>query len=291
MKKLLTALLTLSLLIGCALADGGFPDSYAVVNNPNPEDRLNLREQPSRRSTSLVKYFNGTVVDIIEEEDDTWVFVHIGQTSGYMMKAYLADPGAGVEPCTPVAVISDPYSRYQWLRSSTLSGAAYLVCLPVGSQVTVLGLTKTHAHVQVGGITGYLPLSCLDMTQEKEEEPLHTESLMPLPESLAGTLSRATLYMHQEALSITDAAQLNFLSSLLVNTEYRGYQEADCPLGAVLMLEYASGRIAVIELATDHCTVYRYNGHDYVYATNLHATGSEAVGDWLFHLFGVSPVG
>ena len=34
----------------------------AVVKNPDPQDRLNLREQPSETAASLGKYYNGVVV-------------------------------------------------------------------------------------------------------------------------------------------------------------------------------------------------------------------------------------
>ena len=69
MKKLLCALLLLSLLLTCcaALADGGAlaPGSIAYVNNPNPTDRLNLRTKPSAQSVSLGKYYNGTWVTVL----------------------------------------------------------------------------------------------------------------------------------------------------------------------------------------------------------------------------------
>ena len=39
--------------------------TYAVVNNPNPRDKLNLRSRASTRGTSLGKYSNGTVVTMI----------------------------------------------------------------------------------------------------------------------------------------------------------------------------------------------------------------------------------
>ena len=41
---------------------------WAVVNNPNPADRLHLRVSPERGATSLGKFYNGTPVQVLEED-------------------------------------------------------------------------------------------------------------------------------------------------------------------------------------------------------------------------------
>ena len=64
---------------------------WAVVNNPNPADRLHLRVSPERGATSLGKFYNGTPVRVLEERGD-WVQVEIGldgNLTGWMMKKYL----------------------------------------------------------------------------------------------------------------------------------------------------------------------------------------------------------
>ena len=43
--------------------------NWAVVNNPNPRDKLNLRSRASTRGTRLGKYSNGTVVTMISQGD------------------------------------------------------------------------------------------------------------------------------------------------------------------------------------------------------------------------------
>lgn len=62
---------------------------WAVVNNPNPEDRLHLRMEPNRSAKSLGKYYNGTPVHILQEKGD-WVKVDVFGVQGWMMKKYLA---------------------------------------------------------------------------------------------------------------------------------------------------------------------------------------------------------
>ena len=60
----------------------------AVVANPNPSDRLHLRQNPDRASASLGKYYNGTMVTILRLSGD-WAEVRVGSRRGWMMTAYL----------------------------------------------------------------------------------------------------------------------------------------------------------------------------------------------------------
>ena len=65
---------------------------WAVVNNPDPKDRLRMRTEPKKGAQSLGKFYNGTPVQVIEELGD-WCYVRIGldgHLEGYMMTRYLA---------------------------------------------------------------------------------------------------------------------------------------------------------------------------------------------------------
>ena len=65
---------------------------WAVVSNPDPEDRLHLRTRPDKGAASLGKFWNGTPVRVLEEQDG-WCRVEIGtdgHLTGWMMKKYLA---------------------------------------------------------------------------------------------------------------------------------------------------------------------------------------------------------
>ena len=62
---------------------------YAMVNNPNPADRLHLRSKPDRNAESLGKYYNGAPVYIQEDLGD-WARVSVAGVAGYMMKKFLA---------------------------------------------------------------------------------------------------------------------------------------------------------------------------------------------------------
>ena len=68
---------------------------YAQVVNPDPADRLHLRERADRKSASLGKYYSGTPVTVLSEQGD-WAEVMVGSRHGWMMKDYL-DLGSGRE--------------------------------------------------------------------------------------------------------------------------------------------------------------------------------------------------
>ena len=72
--------------------------NYAMVVNPNPADRLHLRERADRRSRSQGKYYTGTPVGISAQDGD-WTLVTFGDwrswVHGYMMKRYLTFGQAG----------------------------------------------------------------------------------------------------------------------------------------------------------------------------------------------------
>ena len=62
---------------------------WALVTNPNPADRLNLRAQPDKKSTSLGKYYSGAPVRILENRGE-WARVEILGVEGWMMTQFLA---------------------------------------------------------------------------------------------------------------------------------------------------------------------------------------------------------
>ena len=91
---------------------------WAMVNNPNPEDRFHLRTQPNDIVASLGDYCNGTAVQILED-GETWVKVSILGVEGYMLKASLAygetmNTIASAGPCVMLqSQFADLYKRPQ----------------------------------------------------------------------------------------------------------------------------------------------------------------------------------
>ena len=95
-----------------ALKQGMNQNDWAVVCNPNPEDRLFLRPEAGNREKSLGKFYNGTPVKVLETEGD-WCRVKIGVDGpeGWMMKKYLAfgDKMNSVEKAFPVKDLKEEY--------------------------------------------------------------------------------------------------------------------------------------------------------------------------------------
>ena len=90
--------------------------AYALVNNPNPGDRLHLRERADKGARSLGKFYNRTPVQVLQK-GDTWTRVRIGlgeySLTGYMMTKYLAfteQAKAGVGCAFPQMALRDVFS-------------------------------------------------------------------------------------------------------------------------------------------------------------------------------------
>ena len=86
--------------------------AWAVVCNPDPEDRLHLRPEAGNRDKSLGKFYNGTPVRVLESKGD-WCRVKTGADGpeGWMMKKYLAfgEKMNSVEIAFPVMDIREEY--------------------------------------------------------------------------------------------------------------------------------------------------------------------------------------
>ena len=87
---------------------------WAVVNNPDPADRLHLRAEPDRDSKSLGKFYNRTPVKVLQTKGD-WCKVQIGldgYLTGWMMKKYLAfgDKMDTVDCAFPAEGLKETYS-------------------------------------------------------------------------------------------------------------------------------------------------------------------------------------
>lgn len=98
---------------------------WAVVNNPNPDDRLHLRDRENKSATSFGKFYNGTPVEVLRKYND-WAFVRIpGGSSGWMMDKYLAfgTNGWAVENAFPKLHFIDYKKQFNvWNAGYVLQG-------------------------------------------------------------------------------------------------------------------------------------------------------------------------
>ncbi len=125
---------------------------YAVVNNPNPQDRLHLRQSPNREANSLGKYYNGVQALVLEKRKDGWARVKIGSLEGYMDSQYLAFniPQANIPSAMPtVTVTVEGYTgKTLNLRAGQSQKTMAIAQYPSGTQVEVWGLTPIWYHVR-----------------------------------------------------------------------------------------------------------------------------------------------
>lgn len=140
----------------CADAPAG---NWAVICNPNPEDRLNLRTKPTADALSLGKYYSGVTVQLLSGNQGGWYKVGIGPLNGYMDADYLVvNAAAGsVIPATPVVTIANASGTGANLRSAqsvqSRSKGLYLN----GTSVTVYGVAEDWLHVCMpDGQTGFV---------------------------------------------------------------------------------------------------------------------------------------
>lgn len=129
---------------------------WAVVNNPDPADRLHLRDGASKSGNSLGKFYNGTPVQVLERKGD-WTRVQIGfgatARTGWMMTKYLtfgADMDA-VRDAFPELIFREEYEE-----QGTQLGYDYWV---VG--VEEEGRTRQYILLGSDGMVMYVPQSWL----------------------------------------------------------------------------------------------------------------------------------
>ncbi len=170
MKRIFVLLICLAVIVSFPVLSLAMNDG-AVVNNPNPQDRLHLRKEPGASSVSLGKYYNGTHVTILEYRDDGWMKVGVGnkegsgdediyQLIGYMMSAYLAkgDTVDSVKSAMPEYTSASS----SWNMYKTPSKNAAYDTYGSGENIRLMGFTATWWHIAVirdGEIyrTGFVP--------------------------------------------------------------------------------------------------------------------------------------
>lgn len=169
--RILALALTLCLL--CGLAAPALAEQRAVVYNPNPKDRLNLRAQASIQSASLGKYYNGAPVTVLAVQGG-WARVCIGNVYGYMLAEFLLLGGreGSVPSAMPWATIRNPIPTDRLnLREGPSAQALSLAKYGNGTAVEVLGDAGDWVHVRVGGNTGYMMRDYLDGLPAQPDAP------------------------------------------------------------------------------------------------------------------------
>ncbi|MDO5379055.1 MAG: SH3 domain-containing protein [Clostridia bacterium] len=152
--------------------------NLAVVSNPNPLDRLNLRGAPSGDGVVLGKYLNGAIVTLLEDAGNGWFFVSISGKQGYMQGSYLERGGNPVQS----AMLSVSVAEATALYETESAKAKQLASLPRGTTITAMGVgANGWCHAVVGGVTGFVLVDKLEsdygLTTIRSTEPSPSSSL------------------------------------------------------------------------------------------------------------------
>jgi len=144
LKRMIALLLVMICIMGSALAE-----TTMYVNNPNLNDRLNLRRYPDRESLSHGKYYNGAEVTVLATEGE-WSEVIIGygagQAKGWMMNQYLSTKKP--ESMQAQHATTAPVRAYQ-----QPSASAKTMTIAAGRRMSTLGVLEQTTgywwHVKV----------------------------------------------------------------------------------------------------------------------------------------------
>ena len=124
---------------------------WAVVSNPDPADRLHLRDRAGKSGNSLGKFYNGTPVLVLERKGD-WTRVQIGfgatARTGWMMTKYLT---FGADMDTVADAFPELIFREEYEAQGTQLGYDYWV---VG--VEEEGRTKQYILLGSDGMVMYV---------------------------------------------------------------------------------------------------------------------------------------
>ncbi len=136
---------------------------WAVVNNPDPADRLHLRVSPQRGATSLGKFYNGTPVRVLEERGD-WSRVEIGldgNLTGWMMTKYLTH-GEAMDQVQP-AWLEKVYKQASGPQLLYPSAKEENPQVLETNDFQVVGVVEDDWYILLSdwGQTGYVPQSWL----------------------------------------------------------------------------------------------------------------------------------
>lgn len=136
---------------------GGSPSgNAAIVFNPNPQDRLNLRTRPSSDAPTLCKYYSGVVVTLLSDEQNGWYRVRIGNLEGYMKGEFLIRGGTQTTArisAMPQVTLNALAFLYDGMSLSSRINAT----LNQGEMVQVMGVSTDYLHViSAGGQTGFV---------------------------------------------------------------------------------------------------------------------------------------
>lgn len=162
-----------------AAAEGSHVGTEAAVNNPDPNDRLNLRLGPSGTAQSLRHYYNGVRVNVLDALSDGWVAVSIGSPGGmargYMKADFLAFGDAASQVTSVIPAYTASVASWT-LYSLPDEGSAPIATYGEGQAFELLGESSAWWHIRVGDSTGFVRADVLTHAEAPEAGTAEAEA-------------------------------------------------------------------------------------------------------------------
>ena len=137
-----------------------------VVNNPQPNQFLNLRAAPSYTAQVLGIFYNGAVFTLLSSTADGWYQVQINGQTGYFRREYVRLNGSSAS-CQTAYIRSSNGGKVNLRSAPTYAGSRIDGQYAPGTQVTVLlssPLPASFWKVSVNGSVGYMDSSFLSVS-------------------------------------------------------------------------------------------------------------------------------
>ena len=249
MKRILTCLLALTMLLSCAAYAASNGDFVRVCGC---EEYVTLREQPSTGAARIMQIPLGAQVIYKGPAGNGFTKVYFGGYDGYVLSKYLSrlDPMTGEEYNVPMYVAN--CNKYISQRSEPAIDMEVLQRIPLGAEVMSYGrvgeflqenpMEEVHYQGKNGSLRGYALSRYLCFL------PPETDSCA----LVSATLRRNDESGHLIHQTVTDAALLRELEGMVRSAEPG--EIGKCPMDALLELKLANGDTLRFTYPTDGCT-------------------------------------
>ena len=119
---------------------------------------VNLRMGPSKANQAVATYDVGTAARMIQY-GNTWSYIRVGQTYGYMMTEFLTTTkpsGRGETQVIPVGYVTSANGKSVNLRTGPGKQYQVITSFSVGTPLTVISNVADWCYVSIGNYNGYM---------------------------------------------------------------------------------------------------------------------------------------
>lgn len=163
MKRLISAILTLALLLMMAAAPAARAEDYATAVVKG--GWLRLRDGASTDAKTLSAYYTGTTVTILGGSGEWYRVLTPDGKTGYMNSGFLTITGSitgGQLDENTAAMVKSANGKPVRLRSGPSDKYSIIASYAVGTPLTILTTGDTWCKIRINGRTGYMMTEFID---------------------------------------------------------------------------------------------------------------------------------